>query len=197
MNDETRNKPAPQYPFVQKHPIPWPPPQASDPGSDHFGCRRRTSLQAYGSQTGMCSNPSYFHPQPWQQPFKSQYFHLRSPLDSLLWMCSMQFAQTIGKRLELQHPQTLHNHWVLSKWWNKKVQSVINEQQQILNSKKAQMGSMKTEATLSLTHSVMSNTIRRKPISLPRQPILVFMIPQHLLSTDTRNPVKLIHTGSS
>ena len=25
-------------------------------------------------------------------------------------MCSMQFAQTIGKRLDHHHPQTLHNH---------------------------------------------------------------------------------------
>ena len=74
------------------------------------------------------------------------------------------------------------------------VQSVINEQQQILNSQKAQMGSMKTEATSSLTHPVMSNTIRQPAISLPQQPVPVSMIQQHLVSTNTRSPVKLIQT---
>ena len=40
----------------------------------------------------------------------------------------------------------------------------------------------------------MSNTIRQQSISLPQQPVPMSMIQQHLVSTNTRNPVKLIQT---
>ena len=104
---------------------------------------------------------------------------------TVLHAVSTNNREATGSSPSPNTPQSLSAQKMLEQ----KVQSVINEQQQILNSKKAQMGSMKTEAISSLTHPVMSNTIRRQPISLPQQPV-----PQHLLSTNTRNPVELIQT---
>ena len=40
----------------------------------------------------------------------------------------------------------------------------------------------------------MSNTIRQPTKSPPQQPVPVSMIQQHLVSTNTRSPVKLIQT---
>ena len=58
-----------------------------------------------------------------------------------------------------------------------KVQSVINEQQQILNNQKAQVSSVKTESTMSVSQPVMSNTIKQPQtisnFQLPQQPVPV------------------------
>lgn len=198
-----------QSPSAQQHPITRPSSQASAPGSDHLDAGEGLLGKLTDLQQKCALNPVLL-----PSSARATAIQVTSPLlkgrpavelpksDLTKFITSALTEKNVPHAVSTNNreatgpspspntPQSLSVQQMLEQ----KDQSVINEQQQMLNSQKAQMGSVKTEATSSLSHPVMSNTIRQQPISLPQQPVPVSMIQQHLVSTNTRSPVKLIQT---
>merc|ERR1719270_2138161 len=76
-----------------------------------------------------------------------------------------------------------------------KVQNVINEQQQILNSQKAQIDKPEATATTSVSQPLMSNTIKTSGFQLPQQPVPQSSMISH--QSPAASPVKLVPSESS